>query len=86
MENNNLEIVDQLYNLQLHNKFDQKKTSYIYGKNKLIEFREALLNHFSDIESALVDDFGKAKVETLTTEIMPLITMINFHVKTLKSG
>lgn len=84
MENNNLEIVDQLFNLQLRNKFDQKKTSHSYRKNKLIEFREALLNHFSDIENALVDDFGKARVETLTTEIMPLITMINFHVKNLK--
>jgi aldehyde dehydrogenase (NAD+) len=65
-------------------KTDQKNTSLSYRKSKLLKFRNSIILNESRIQRALNSDFGKARLETSVTEILPIIIMINFQLKNLK--
>jgi aldehyde dehydrogenase (NAD+) len=61
-----------------------KGTDAAYRISKLKHFAAEMVSHQDDIENALLEDFGKAPVETNLTEILPIISMVNNYSRNLK--
>ncbi|MAZ47016.1 MAG: aldehyde dehydrogenase family protein [Halobacteriovoraceae bacterium] len=76
--------ITQVFNSQKERKYFQKNTTAQYRIKKLKAVKKYILDHQTEIESALKEDFSKAPAETLLTEVMPVIAMINLTVKKLK--
>lgn len=76
--------IDKIFELQRSNKYELKNTDCSYRISKLKAFQRVMLEHKEEIEQALVDDFGKARLETTLTEIIPVVSMINETCKNLK--
>jgi aldehyde dehydrogenase (NAD+) len=78
------ELINQVFLKQQLRKIEQKNTTFIYRRTKLLKFRSLLLSREAEVQSALMADFGKAALESTVTETMPIISMLNFHIKNLK--
>lgn len=76
--------INQVFNKHTENKYKQKNTSFEYRKKKLLRIRDLISENEAQIELALEKDFGKHSVESSLTEILPVILMINYHIKNLK--
>lgn len=76
--------INELFTRQKNYKYTLKKTSADYRIAKLKSVKIKILEMQTEIEQALVDDFGKAPAETDLTEILPVISMINQYCKKLK--
>lgn len=80
-----LEQIDKAFELQKNYKYTLKNSSSAYRIGKLQLMKNKILELQSEIEQAMVDDFGKSKLESDLTEILPVIAMINQYSKKLKS-
>lgn len=80
---NLVEQIDQVYKNQLNHKFRIKNSSAKYRVDKLKKTKDRILKYQSEIEEALSSDFGKSPHETVLTEIMPVVAMINLYTKNL---
>ncbi len=77
------EKIDHFVELQKKHKNIQKNTTVKYRIAKLKKFKQAIVKRQGQIELALKEDFSKAAVETILTEIFPVISMINYTIKSL---
>lgn len=75
-------IID-VFELHKQNLFTQRTKSIAYRRNKLELLKSQIIKKMDAIEVALEKDFGKAKMETVMTEVMPVITMLNLTLKNL---
>jgi aldehyde dehydrogenase (NAD+) len=76
--------INQLFSLQKNYHSILKNTDSAYRISKLQAFKKVILENQVEIENALIEDFGKSRVETNLTEILPVISMINNYSKNLK--
>lgn len=77
-------LINQIFDLQLKHKFVLKSSDHSYRISKLLEMKRQILSHQDEILQAMDLDFGKARLESTLSEILPLIAMINLYVKNLK--
>jgi aldehyde dehydrogenase (NAD+) len=78
-----MSTIDQLFNDHQAIKAKVKNSTATYRVNKLIKLKEAILAHTSEIHESLIADFGKPSLETDLTEILPIISGLNFLIKEL---
>lgn len=79
-----MDRISQVFESQKERKYFQKNTSAGYRIEKLKAVKKYILTHQKEIEDALQKDFSKAPAETILTEVMPVIGMINLTIKKLK--
>ena len=80
----NSDQTSQLFQVQRNNRYQVRRSSAAHRIEKLKKMKGLIIKKKSKIEAAMRADFGKSSVETELTEIMPVISMINYTCKHLK--
>jgi len=81
---NNTETIKGLFSDQKKQVLISRNTSAYQRIEVLKILKMEILNKQSEIEKALRRDFNKPEIETLMTEILPTITLINYTIKNLR--
>lgn len=80
----NVDQINQLFQVQRNNRYQLRKSSAAHRIDKLKKMKDLIIQNKSRIEDALKADFFKSPLETELTEVMPVISMINYTCKHLK--
>ena len=81
---NNTDTIKDLFSDQKKQVLISRNTSASERIKVLKILKMEILNKQREIERALREDFNKPEIETLMTEILPTITLINYTIKNLK--
>lgn len=81
----NTQEISNVFELHKKHKFILSKSPVSYRIQKLEGCRQAILDHTDEIADALEQDFGKARSESYLSEILPIISMINYTISNLSS-
>ncbi|MBF0595864.1 aldehyde dehydrogenase family protein [Faecalibacter rhinopitheci] len=84
MLRNEFQIIDQIYDSQVENKFIIKKLTVNERIILLQKLEESILAHRQEITQGLHLDFRKSIIEAESTEIFPIISEIRLFRKNLK--
>ena len=79
-----LSDLDNSYQVLQHTYYSGKTKSYEYRMNQLKKFYNMIMNEKDNIYEALYKDLHKASFETYTTELVPLLSEIQYFIDNLK--
>ena len=84
MQDRNFDYLLKIYQAQVSNKIEIRKTTASTRINWLKKLKETILQNEQRIKEAIYKDFRKNPIETETTEILASILEINLFIKKLK--